>query len=166
MSVLTRYPSRLIVSTVLGNCAGFVGSASVCAVWLIASGETSRPGPLGPFYVPFSAIFFASAAWLVGLAYLIAVVPILVVVRSLAPPVYVAVAGLLLGAGPGLLGLLASLYEYGADVSVEATGFYLYASAALAHGVIAAVVTCCLAYFLWGRGATGKIGNRVNREHR
>jgi hypothetical protein len=153
MSVLTRYPSRLIVSAVLGNCAGFVGSASVCGAWAIASGEASRPGPPGPFYVPFLAIWFASAAWLVGLAYLIAVVPILVVVRRLAPPVYVAVTGLLLGAGPGLLGLLASLYEYGLDVS-EATGYYLYASAALAHGVIGAVVTCWLAYFRWGREAS------------
>ena len=137
MSVLTRYPNRLIVSAVLGNCAGFVGSASVVAAWAVAEGEwVSRHGPSG---IVLLATWFASIAWLVGLAYLIAVVPILAVVRRLAPPVYVAVVALLLGAapGPGLFFLLG--------------GSYLYGSAGLAHGVVAAVVTCWLAYFRWGR---------------
>lgn len=139
MIILTRYPNRLVVSSVLGNCAGFVGSASVVAAWAVASGEVSRHGPFG---LALLAIWFASIAWLAGLAYLIAVVPILAVVRRLAPPVYVAVVGLLLGAAPGL-----GLFSF-------TGGSYLYGSAGLAHGVVAAVVTCWLAYFRWGREAS------------
>lgn len=139
VSVLARYPNRLIVSAVLGNCAGFLGSASVVSAWALASGEVSDRDP---FYLVPLAIWFAATAWLVGLAYLIVVVPILAVVRRWAPPVYVAVAGLLLGAapGPGLFFLLG--------------GSYFYGSAGLAHGVVAAVVTCWLAYFRWGREAS------------
>ena len=149
MSVLARYPNRLIVSAVLGNCAGSVGSASVVAAFLVASGWASRHGPLG---LAGLAIWFASAAWLVGLAYLIAVVPILTGVRRLAPPVYVSVVGLLLGAGPGLLVLFLALGRPTHELADG--GYYLYASAGLAHGVVAAVVTCWLAYFRWGREAS------------
>ena len=151
MNVLTRYPNRLIVSAVLGNCAGFMGSASVVAAWAVASGEASR---LGPFGLTWLVIWFSSIAWLVGLAYLIVVVPILTVVRRLAPPVYVAVVGLLLGAGPGLL-VLSGNYLYGSAAHpLLLSGTYFYGSAALAHGVVAAVVTCWLAYFRWGREAS------------
>lgn len=151
MSVLSRYPNRLIASAVLGNCAGFVGSASVVAAFAVASGEVR-----GLFHLAVLAIWFASIAWLVGLAYLIAVVPILVVVRRLAPPVYVAVVGLLLGAGPGLLVLLGVLFVWGGAGAdpVSVRGSYFYAFAGLAHGVVAAVVTCWLAYFRWGREAS------------
>lgn len=139
MSVLSRYPNRVIVSAVLGNCAGFVGSASVVAAWAVVSGWASRHGPFG---LALLAIWFASIAWLVGLAYLIAVVPILTVVRRLAPPVYVAVVGLVLGAAPGP----GFFFLFGGD--------YFYGSAGLAHGVVAAVITCWLAYFRWGREAS------------
>ena len=151
MSVLIRYPNRLIVSAVLGNCAGSVGSASVVAAWAVASGWASRHGPFG---LAGLAIWFASAAWLVGLAYLLAVVPILTVVRRLAPPVYVAVIGLLLGAAPGLLVLFLALGR--PTHGLADGGYYLYASAWLAHGGVATVVTCWLAYFQWGREASNQ----------
>lgn len=136
ISVLARYPNRLVVSAVLGNCAGSAGSASVVSAWTVASGEVADRDP---FYLVPLAIWFGATAWVVGLAYLIAVVPILTVVRRWAPPVYVAVVGLLLGAavGPGLFFLLG--------------GSYVYGLAGLAHGMVAAVVTCWLAYFRWGR---------------
>ena len=139
INVLSRYPSRLIVSAVLGNCAGFVGSASVVLALAVVSGGASLRDP---FTHVLLAIWFASIAWLLGLVYLIAFVPILIVVRRFAPPVYVAVVALFLGAapGPGLFFLLG--------------GSYLYGAAGLAHGVVAAVVTCWLAYFRWGREAS------------
>lgn len=148
MRVLARYPNRLVVSSVLGNCAGFAGSASVVAAFLVASGEASRLG-FSNLAIVGTAFWFASIAWLVGLAYLIAVVPILAVVRRFAPPVYVAVVGLLLGAGPGLLVLFVG-GGAGAD-PVAVRGNYLYGFAGLAHGIVAAAVTCWLAYVRWGR---------------
>ncbi|MBI3004441.1 MAG: hypothetical protein HYY49_03390 [Ignavibacteriales bacterium] len=156
MSILSIYPDRLIVSAVLGNCAGFAGSASVVLAWTFASGWASLRDP---FTHVLLAIWFASIAWLLGLVYLIAFVPILAVVRRLAPPVYVAVVALLLGAAPGLLVLLGVLFAWGgagADPALVG-GSYLYAGAGLAHGVVAAVVTCWLAYFRWGREAANTL---------
>jgi hypothetical protein len=141
MVALARYPNRLVVSAVLGNCTGFVGSASVVAVWAVASGEASGRGP---FYLALLAVWFGAVAWLVGLAYLIAVVPILTVVRRFAPPSYVAVVGLLLGAAPGP----GFFFLFG--------GSYFYGSAGLAHGVVAAIITCWLAYFRWGVERSGR----------
>lgn len=156
MSVLSRYPNRLIASAVLGNCAGFVGSASVVAAWAVASGEASLRDPFSHVLL---AIWFASIAWLVGLAYLIVVVPILIVVRRVAPPVYVAVVGLLLGAGPGLLVLLGVLFVWGGAGAdpVSVSSSYFYAFAGLAHGVVAAVVTCWWAYFWWGEASNSRV---------
>jgi hypothetical protein len=141
---------------VLGNCAGFVGSACVVAAFAVAAGETSRSTALGFAGLVF---FFASTAWLVGLAYLTVVVPILTVVRRLAPPADVAVVALFLGLGPGLLVLLGVLFvwgEAGAD-PVLVRGSYLYACAGLAHGGVAAVVTCWFAYFRWGGASDARV---------
>jgi len=119
--------------------------------WAVASGWASLRDP---FTHVFLGIFFAFPAWLLGLAYLIVVVPILAVVRRFAPPVYVAVVALLLGAAPGLL--LGVLFFWGGASKdpVEVSGDYLYVFAGLAHGVVAAVVTCWLAYSRWGREAS------------
>jgi hypothetical protein len=130
----------------------------------VEAGDRLLVDYVGAYADALLAIWFASIAWLLGLAYLIAVVPILTVVRRLAPPVYVAVAGLLLGAGPGLLIFFGDyLYEYEAKLSdaesrrLVVIGTYLYGSAALAHGVTAAVVTCWLAYSRWGGASNPRV---------
>jgi hypothetical protein len=133
MNLLLKRPNRIVVSGVLGNCAGAVACALVVAAFLVGWGEYPKIGAIGLLQSSFA---FAGQAWLVGLAYLVLVVPTVLLLRRIFPPLVAAVVGATLGVAPGLV--------------VFIGGNYYFGSAGLAHGAVAVLVATVLAYGRWG----------------